>query len=387
MRPVLEAYVSVTAATYTAKAGDRVIGVNRAGTVTITLPTAEVRKGRTFTIKDESGAAATNNITVATEGSENIDGAATDVISDNFGGKTYYSDGTNWFELPLLAAASVAHSATTGQTSSDHHTKYTDANAITAIEGEATLDLAGDATIAAGKSLGVDTIAEKTAAGGVTIDGVLLKDSLINHEYGGLEADVNAGDGFVEIKAGATTVIKSNTAASAAPGATDDSAAGYAVGSVWIDTTADKAYVCLDATAAVWTEITQAGGGGTEAVQADMEDEGVTNANRFVSPEVAKFAPSAAKWWASVSQSGTQAIKASYNLTSITDNGVGLTTFTIATDFSSAEWAVVANAADAFDVLISGSTQTATAIKIDCRDNNQAAQDCARAYVAGFGDQ
>ena len=44
----------------------------------------------------------------------------------------------------------------------------------------------------------------------------------------------------------------------AAPGATDDSAAGYAVGSVWIDTTNDRAYVCLDATAtaAVWKEIT-----------------------------------------------------------------------------------------------------------------------------------
>ena len=56
-RPVLEAYVNVTAATYIAKAGDRVIGVNRAGGVTVTLPTAEVRAGRTYAIKDESGAA------------------------------------------------------------------------------------------------------------------------------------------------------------------------------------------------------------------------------------------------------------------------------------------------------------------------------------------
>ena len=81
------------------------------------------------------------------------------------------------------------------------------------------------------------------------------------HERGGLEGDVSAGDGFVEIKSGTTTVIKSNTAASAAPTTTDDSAAGYAVGSTWIDTTNDKAYVCLDATAsaAVWTETTLSG--------------------------------------------------------------------------------------------------------------------------------
>ena len=101
LRSVLEAYVNITAATYTAKAGDRVIGVNRAGAVTVTLPTAEVRRGRVYTVKDESGAASSNNITVATEGSETIDGSATDVINVNYESKSYYSDGTNWFILPV----------------------------------------------------------------------------------------------------------------------------------------------------------------------------------------------------------------------------------------------------------------------------------------------
>jgi len=100
-RTVLEAYTAVTTATYTAKAGDRVIGVNRSGAVTITLPTTQVNKGRVYTIKDESGAAATNNITVDTEGSENIDGAATDLIDVNYESKSYYSDGANWFILPV----------------------------------------------------------------------------------------------------------------------------------------------------------------------------------------------------------------------------------------------------------------------------------------------
>ena len=43
LRQVQEAYVEISTGTYTAKAGDRVIGVNRAGTVTITLPTGELR--------------------------------------------------------------------------------------------------------------------------------------------------------------------------------------------------------------------------------------------------------------------------------------------------------------------------------------------------------
>ena len=143
LRSVLEAYVNVTTAAYTAKAGDRVIGVNRAGAVTITLPTAEVRKGRTYTIKDESGAAATNTITVDTEGSETIDGSATDVISADFGGKTYYSDGTNWFELPLLAAASVAHADTTGQTTDQHHAQ---AHSLASHSSEAHSELTGVGT-------------------------------------------------------------------------------------------------------------------------------------------------------------------------------------------------------------------------------------------------
>ena len=143
LRPVLESYVNVTAASYTAKAGDRVIGVNRAGTVTVTLPTAEVRKGRIYTVKDESGAAGSNNITVATEGSETIDGSVTDVISDNYGAKHYYSDGTNWFEVPLLPAAAVAHSATTGQGTDDHHAQ---AHSLASHSSEAHSELTGVGT-------------------------------------------------------------------------------------------------------------------------------------------------------------------------------------------------------------------------------------------------
>ena len=52
----------------------------------------------------------------------------------------------------------------------------------------------------------------------------------------------------------------------AAPTVNDDQNNGYLVGDIWLDETNDKAYILLDATAgaAVWTEVTGAGGGVTD---------------------------------------------------------------------------------------------------------------------------
>jgi len=64
---------------------------------TVTISTADVDDGKVFLIKDESGAAAANNITIATQGAETIDGAATITITANYGVARLYSDGTNLF--------------------------------------------------------------------------------------------------------------------------------------------------------------------------------------------------------------------------------------------------------------------------------------------------
>lgn len=88
------------------------------------------------------------------------------------------------------------------------------------------------------------------------------------------DSDFSAAEGFMrKTGAGAYEAIKSNLSAVVAPTASEDTGAGYAVGSRWIDVTADKEYVCLDATAAaaVWTETTGAGGGGGNVA---VEDEG-----------------------------------------------------------------------------------------------------------------
>jgi len=60
-----------------------------------------------------------------------------------------------------------------------------------------------------------------------------------------------------------------------------------------------------------------------------------------VTPGVQQYHASACKCWIYVTQSGTQTIQASYNVTSISDGGTGITSVTIATDFSSANYAIV----------------------------------------------
>jgi predicted nucleic acid-binding Zn-ribbon protein len=56
--------VLVNSATYTLNSTDSYVGVNYAGEVTVTLPTGEIGNGRLVYIKDESGLASTNPITV-----------------------------------------------------------------------------------------------------------------------------------------------------------------------------------------------------------------------------------------------------------------------------------------------------------------------------------
>lgn len=71
---------------------------------TINLPASPSsplpQKDQTFIIKDESGAAGTNNITVSTiAGTVTIDGATTKVINTNYGVLKVIFDGTNYFTI------------------------------------------------------------------------------------------------------------------------------------------------------------------------------------------------------------------------------------------------------------------------------------------------
>ncbi len=106
----------------------------------------------------------------------------------------------------------------------------------------------------------VDYADSNFAASSHTHAAVDISSGTLVHERGGLEVNASAFGGFIVIGGGATTELKSEFGKSAAPAVTDDSGSGYAVGSRWCDTTADKEYVCLDASVgvAVWVETTAA---------------------------------------------------------------------------------------------------------------------------------
>lgn len=91
---------TIITSSYTVDSGshpDCQLFCNRAGAITINLPAPTA--GRTLFIKDISGTASTNNITISQHASEKIDGQNTVTINSNYGSITLSSDGTNWFIL------------------------------------------------------------------------------------------------------------------------------------------------------------------------------------------------------------------------------------------------------------------------------------------------
>jgi hypothetical protein len=89
--PVYPGPTQVTAAGYVILPTDTEIYVNRAGAVTLTLPSAAAwfaaqKTAAPLTIKDISGASSTNNITINRAGTDTIDGATSFVITSDYGG-------------------------------------------------------------------------------------------------------------------------------------------------------------------------------------------------------------------------------------------------------------------------------------------------------------
>lgn len=81
----------VTTATYTVDSDDYYVGVNYAGPTTITLPTTLLSSGRKIIIKDESGNASTNPITVL--GTVDNDAGGFIIQVDNGGIQLIYRSG------------------------------------------------------------------------------------------------------------------------------------------------------------------------------------------------------------------------------------------------------------------------------------------------------
>jgi hypothetical protein len=131
----------------------------------------------------------------------------------------------------------------------------------------------------------------------------------------------------------------------------------------------------------------------TAATQA--EQEAASSTTTYVSPGRQHFHPSAAKFWAHFGVTGN--LLAGYNTTSITDNGTGVATVVIATDFGTADYCVgvsienldatIDSIADGQMAMISNGLHAAGSVQVLCKnDDGTAAADPASWTVWGFGD-
>lgn len=89
--------VALPAGNYTCLGSDEIVGATSSGARAITLMSSP-STGQMVTIKDVTGTAAANNITI-TPAAGTIDGAATKVISANYGSVTLFYTGATWFSI------------------------------------------------------------------------------------------------------------------------------------------------------------------------------------------------------------------------------------------------------------------------------------------------
>lgn len=87
---------SVTSA-YTTSGENIIFADTSGGAFSVTLGTGDLIDGNEIVVADTTGSAQSNNITVDTEGSENIDGQNSVTINNDYGALRFSSDGSNWF--------------------------------------------------------------------------------------------------------------------------------------------------------------------------------------------------------------------------------------------------------------------------------------------------
>lgn len=122
------------------------------------------------------------------------------------------------------------------------------------------------------------------------------------------------------------------------------------------------------------------------ATQAEME--AASSNTVATTPLNTNWHPGVAKAWLCYDQTGTLTVLASHNITSLTDDGVGILTVTIGTDFSSASYAILATGTNAkFSTVHDTPGPTAGSFQLRNYDVAASLNDISFGYVACFGDQ
>jgi hypothetical protein len=124
------------------------------------------------------------------------------------------------------------------------------------------------------------------------------------------------------------------------------------------------------------------------AAASQAEQETSTSTTTYVTPGRQQYHPAAAKAWCVFNGTGTPSILASYNVTSITDNGAGDYTINFTTNFSSANYAAVAMGAQGSMAGISTTAApTASACRVFFKTDDGGGNDGTYCTFIAFGDQ
>lgn len=154
----------------------------------------------------------------------------------------------------------------------------------------------------------------------------------------------------------------------------------------------------MDATGSNWREVDYTSSTGSPASITDFlasQSDAETGTSTTKAPSVATQVnhPGHPKAWVNFNGTGAVAITASYNVTSITDNGVGDYTVNFTTAFSNANYSLagVARSSGAITFVVgqdTGDTKTTTACQIHVRrGSTDAAVDSAEVNVQFYGDR
>jgi len=194
-----------------------------------------------------------------------------------------------WKETTVASGAPAAHAAS--------HTNGSDdiQDATASVKGLAT---ATQIT----KLDGIEAAADVTDATNVAAAGAVM------------DGDFAANGAMERTGAGTYTTILNKRDATVAPTVNEDSGDGYAIGSRWVDVTADKEYICLDATvgAAVWKETTATGGSTALTLNEPAGDNSAGTQSIFDSATVGEsvafpnllYQKSDGKWWKADADAG-----------------------------------------------------------------------------------
>lgn len=180
------------------------------------------------------------------------------------------------------------------------------------------------------------------------------------------------------------------------PSGTDVALADGGTGASLTDPNADRIMFWDDSAGVVtWLEasigLTLSGTTLEVSTAAQSDQETATSTTTYVSPGRQHFHPSAAKAWVKFTSITTTSILVSYNVTSLTDNGVGDTTINFTTAFSTAHYAgagmtfEAAASVNAGFAIKNGTTPTALAINVVTQSGGTRT-DVAHQSAVFFGD-